>query len=114
MTRSLVPALLAVLASAFLLGCTTYPEERHVLQKLEIICIPKDEINTTYWANVRGSEVPETYVVKGWSEPWLGRVYVPWSGGVDRFGRPVPDLEVLGHEVWHLAGEWYHDDGGAR
>ncbi|MDP2593122.1 MAG: hypothetical protein Q8P52_00520 [bacterium] len=35
---------------------------------------------------------------------------VPFSGGTDKNGRPLPDFETLGHEVWHLlelGGKWH-------
>lgn len=37
-------------------------------------------------------------------------LYVPFSGDCDRFNREMPDLETLGHEVWHipeLGGMWH-------
>lgn len=77
-----------------------------VVEPFTIVVMPLDELNDLW-----DKKYPEDHRdVLGFIE---GRtIYVPWERWRwDRDGFPLPVLETLGHELWHLPelGGWWHD-----
>ena len=85
---------------SFFTGGKKEMESHHVPEFL-LILDTSDKITEMYHAH-GGRERR----VKGFQNAFV--IGVAWSANRDAHGEPMPNLEVLGHEVWHLIkGAWH-------
>jgi hypothetical protein len=50
------------------------------------------------------------FAISGYCETNARILHVNYSGNKDMMGKPLPDFDTLGHEVWHLiefGGTWH-------
>lgn len=91
-----------LLAVILLAGCVTTPVAPTVHKIPEITMLLCDESLTRQIVghqNALGAARPALRMI------WVRRDPL---GRKDKFGDPLPDFEILGHEVWHcVKGEWH-------
>ena len=104
--KKTIPTLtgLALLASA---GCATMPPPQEFeLSSTRIHCDSTENISEQYY---KLRPLPSNFfgdLIQGYN--WVDGVHVMWSGEYDKNGEPLPDFEVLGHEIWHRIKGDYH------
>lgn len=87
-------------------GCSSIPVRGEDVQEFTVYCAELDAVQDR-WIAAGGDRDAK---VRGFCDDRSRVIWVVWSGEYDRNGRPIPDLEVLGHEVWHLrelGGRWH-------
>lgn len=73
-----------------------------------VVLMPFDDLNEFYATKYPGQKGK----VWGFAEPANRTFYVRWANRRwDKDGFPLPDLETLGHELWHMPelGNMWHD-----
>ena len=94
--------LITILACITIAGCATPPMEVHHVPEFLLILDTSDNLTEMYHA-MGGREK----AVNGFQKDFV--LGVKWSANRDVNGEPIPDLHVLGHEVWHLVKGAWHD-----
>ena len=97
--------LIAIGLVGLMAGCSTpLKRETYTINNLQIVCDTEEGINKSYQLYTFGLR-PDDYVAGFHVKR---KVYVRWSNRKDKDGKPIPDLESLGHEVWHeIKGDWH-------
>lgn len=108
-------AILLLAVCVLISGCASRPlpeipsfpaQAFHVKQPFYIVCA--DQADITRIAVEYG--MPANTMAAYINIDGTRILYVPWSGYVDVNGKPIPDFDSLGHEVWHLpelGGQWH-------
>lgn len=70
-----------------------------------LVVMPLDELNKLF--HVRYPEIEND--VWGFAEPWDRTIFTHWAKWRwDKDGFPLPDMETMGHELWHLPELGHH------
>ena len=96
---TLAACIVAGLVLVSLQGCATplADETLHVTQQFTVRVVSAEKIaEETYALGLIGSPA-YSQVVDGWQV-----ITVPSTGLRDLTGLPLPNMALLGHEVWHL------------
>ena len=94
MKRSLALAALMLLAA-----CSTLPPKTyHLDATTDIIVMEESQIKDAFGTC-------GIYVA---GNP--NRIYVPYAHQKDALGHQLPDMEILGHELWHKVAGAFHTD----
>ena len=100
----------ALLLLVALTGCATHPAARYtVTEPLQIVVAPVAEVARL--AQAYGHPVRDTaFIAYGAGADGCDLIVVP-QHGTDDHGRALPNMEALGHEIWHrseLGGPNWH------
>lgn len=100
---------LAALVLSMTTGCSGlsyHPRTYDITHQTKIVLMNKTDLE-------RKARTYGRQDVNGFYVPSERTMYVVYDVGFDdKKGRPVPDMCVLGHEVWHLkelGGNWHGD-----
>ncbi len=97
--------LITVFAVVLLCGCAAgrVPTQKYISREVEVIVMDRNAI-LSICEEARGNKCEglcayETHPMK---------LYVPYSEDKDKYHRPLPDFDVLGHEMWHsIVGDFH-------
>ena len=108
--RSLAMKYLFLLLMVTLLGCDPpLSTKAYKSREISIVCV--DRANMYKTLSERVPYDPFAPYCKSYFDAYSGVIYVPWSKDKDINGKPMPEFEELGHEMWHVVAGWWH--GGA-
>jgi len=99
-------AIVLLLVLVLQVGCGHVEPDRvyRVTQDFRIRVVNQIKLKEEYYTKYARRDV------RGWHNYQKNEIVVPYSGEKDKFGRPLPDFETLGHEIWHLkelGGKWH-------
>ena len=102
--RIAVVGLLAILATLAICGCSTPIPPRTVIIPETTLNLDEQE-RITYLYGIL-THRPGILNCGGFT--FVDGIHCMWSGERDANGEPLPDFEVLGHEMWHLINGDFH------
>jgi hypothetical protein len=97
---------LIIAAAALITGCSTIPEHTYTVsgKTYYIRCRSADKIRTDRRLQSAAKFPSQTVLATCEEVGCHVFINVPWSGEIDINGKPLPDFEMLGHEIWHTTG----------
>ncbi|MEI8140320.1 MAG: hypothetical protein WCI03_10690 [bacterium] len=98
---------IAIILVLLFAGCDPpIPSKKFVTREISIICV--DEANMAAMLAERVPYDPFAPYCNSYYDAFKGIIYVSWSKNKDINGKPMPNFEDLGHEMWHVASGWWH------
>ena len=86
--------------------CASPPRAEFALPSTTITCDSARNITADYDERLEVFGLRNNNVILGYQS--ADKIKVMWSMQTDKNGDPLPDFEVLGHEVWHrVKGNWH-------